>query len=424
MADTLHVGIVGAGIVGLATALWLQRAGCRVTVIDRQGPGEGTSSGNAGVFADYGRVPFASMGQLRQLPGQLLDRQSPLSIQASYLPRLLPFGLRFLQACRPEQFQLGCQAMAQLQRTASQDDAVLLDAAQAHDLVKAHGALALCSTEQGVQQARKGHLKLRAELGTTITMVSRQEVADMEPALGDFHAGGAYYPDTRFTINPLALSQRYAEHILRNGGRFIRADVGLLTPSAQSCKVNLKGQTLSFDQLVVCTGVASAAMLAPLGVRIPLVSERGYHLMLDAADIALQRPVVWLDKATFLTPMQEGIRVAGTAEFAPETAPAKQARSVLMQQTARTMLGHLPDVLSSWVGSRPSTPDSLPVIGSLPGQTRVWVAFGHGHLGLTLSSVTGRLISESLCAGIELPEIAPYSPSRFTRAYTARNPLS
>lgn len=424
MTDTLHVGIVGAGIVGLSTALWLQRAGCRVTLIDRQGPGEGTSSGNAGVFADYGRVPFASMAQLRQLPGQLLDRQSPLSIQASYLPRLLPFGLRFVQACRPEQFQAGCHAMAQLQRTAPQDDDVLLDTAQAHDLIKAHGALALCSTEQGVQQARNGHLKLRAELGTTITMVSRHEVAEMEPALADFHAGGAYYPDTRFTINPLALSQRYAEHILRNGGRFIRADVGLLTPSAQSCKVNLKGQTLSFDQLVVCTGVASADMLAPLGIRIPLVSERGYHLMLDAANIGLQRPVVWLDKATFLTPMQEGIRVAGTAEFAPETAPPKQARCDLMQQTAKAMLGHRPDVLSSWVGSRPSTPDSLPVIGRLPGQTRVWMAFGHGHLGLTLSSVTGRLISESLCAGIELPEIAPYSPSRFTRAYTARNPLS
>ncbi len=424
MADTLHVGIVGAGIVGLATALWLQRAGCRVTLIDRQNPGEGTSSGNAGVFADYGRVPFASMAQLRQLPGQLLDRQSPLSIQASYLPRLLPFGLRFVQACRTEQFSAGCQAMAQLQRTAPQDDDVLLDTAQAHDLVKAHGALALCSTEQGVQQARAGHLKLRAELGTTITMVSRHDVAQMEPALADFHAGGAYYPDTRFTINPLALSRRYAAQFIRDGGRFVRADAGRLTPGPRSCDVNVNGQDMPFDQIVICTGVASAAMAAPLGIRIPLASERGYHLMLDAANIALQRPVVWLDKATFLTPMQDGIRVAGTAEFAPETAPANQARSALMQQTAKAMLGHLPDVLSNWVGSRPSTPDSLPVIGRLPGQTRVWVAFGHGHLGLTLSSVTGRLISESLCAGIELPEIAPYSPSRFTRAYTARNPLS
>src|SRR5690606_15681406 len=159
MADTLHVGVVGAGIVGLATALWLQRSGCRVTLLDRQEPGEGTSSGNAGVFADYGRVPFASMAQLKQLPGQLLDRRGPLSIQASYLPRLLPFGLRFVRACRPEQFLAGCRAMTQLQRTAPRDDAVLLDAAQANDLVKANGALALCSTEDGVRQAREGHLK-------------------------------------------------------------------------------------------------------------------------------------------------------------------------------------------------------------------------------------------------------------------------
>lgn len=414
MADTLHVGVVGAGIVGLATALWLQRSGCRVTLLDRQEPGEGTSSGNAGVFADYGRVPFASMAQLKQLPGQLLDRRGPLSIQASYLPRLLPFGLRFARACRPEQFLAGCRAMTQLQRTAPRDDAVLLDAAQANDLVKANGALALCSTEDGVRQAREGHLKLRAELGTAIAMLDRQEVAEMEPALGDFHAGGAYYPNTRFTINPLALSQRYADHFTRNGGRFIQAEVGRLSPGPQSCTLSASGRNLRFDHIVICSGVASAAMAAPLGARIPLASERGYHLMLDATGISLQRPVVWLDKATFLTPMQDGIRVAGTAEFASETAPANSARQALMQQTAKAMLGHLPPVLSTWVGSRPSTPDSLPVIGRLPGQDRVWVAFGHGHLGLTLSSVTGRLISESLRAGAELPEIAPYSPARFT----------
>ncbi|WP_341667006.1 NAD(P)/FAD-dependent oxidoreductase [Alcaligenes sp. SDU_A2] len=420
MSDSLHVGVIGAGIIGLATALWLQRAGCRVTLLDQQEPGEGTSSGNAGVFADYARVPFASMAQLKQLPSQLLDRQSPLSIQASYLPRLLPFGLRFIKSCGPEQFLAGCRAMAQLQRTTLHDDHILLDATHAHDLIRHKGALALCSTEQGLQQARQGHLKLRAELGTEIVMLSRREAADLEPALGDFHAGGVYYPNTRFTVSPLALSRRYAAHFILNGGRLIRTKANRLSPEPQSCLVNAGDQDLRFDHIVICSGVASANMTAALGAHIPLASERGYHLMLDDSDITLQRPIVWLDKATFLTPMQDGIRVAGTAEFAHDTAPPNPARSALMRQTAQTMLGHMPNVLSSWVGSRPSTPDSLPVIGRLPGQQRVWVAFGHGHLGLTLSSVTGRLISESLLAGRELPEIAPYSPSRFTSSTGTR----
>lgn len=413
MPQPSHVGIIGAGIIGLSTALWLQRAGLKVSLIDRNEPGEGTSFGNAGVFADYGRVPFASMSQLKQLPSMLMDRESPLSVQTRYVPKLLPYGLRFLQACKADNFESGCQAMAQLQNAAALADTELLSATNANDLVRATGALALCSTEQGLKSALDGHLRLRAELGTRVEPVNRQQVADMEPDLGDFYAGGAYYPNTRFTVSPIALSKRYADHFLAAGGEFVRGSVTHLLPAEERCTVVTEHQRLSFDHVVVCTGVASAKFASQVGVTIPLVSERGYHVMLEPSQTQLSRPVVWLDKATFLTPMQDGIRVAGTAEFAAQEAKPSQNRSDMMIKNAAIMLGREPRVRSTWVGSRPSTPDSLPVIGRAPASRRVLLAFGHGHLGLTLAAVTGRLITESICQGHDTPETQAFSPYRY-----------
>lgn len=201
---------------------------------------------------------------------------------------------------------------------------------------------------------------------------------------------------------------------MERGGVMLRDRVLGLNPTAAAVEVRLSDRSIRLDQVVVAMGEASARLLRPLGVKIPLVSERGYHLMLDAGTRALRRPVGWLDKAVFMTPMNGGMRLAGMAEFARSDAPPDPKCTAAMLKHATVMLGEEPEVRSSWVGSRPSTPDSLPVIGALQQHPRVKVAFGHGHLGLTLAAITGQLVTASVLDRPAPIDLQPFSAQRFS----------
>jgi len=408
-----HIGIIGAGVVGLSTALCLQRAGYQVTLIDREDPGMGASFGNAGLFADYARLPLARFSMMCKMPGMLLDSSSPLSMQGSYLPSLMPYGWRFFKACFPANYKRGRAALTALQDRAKQADQLLLQETGSQHLIKTQGCLGLFATEKGFNDAQAGDLIERKQQGVNLQFLSAAEVQELEPDLAGFHGGGVFYPDTQFTVSPVSLSRQYASHFANNGGRLLQDEVRGIKSDGAGVAVQLSDQQVSFDQLVVCAGVASKNLLKPLGVNIPLVSERGYHLTLDIGDKQLCRPVGWLDKAVYLTPMSDGVRLAGTAEFADADAPLNPKRTEAMLEHAKTMLGQSPKISSTWVGSRPSTPDSLPVIGPLANNPRISLAFGHGHLGLTLGAVTGQLISESIQGIVTSVNLAPFSPARF-----------
>ncbi|MCG8429067.1 MAG: FAD-binding oxidoreductase [Chromatiales bacterium] len=409
----MNVGIIGAGIVGLSSALWLQRAGYRVTLIDSNEPGQGASFGNAGLFADYARLPFARFAMMRKMPGMLIDNQSPLSLQSHYLPDLLPYGWHFFKACFPANYSRGRQALTALQALAPEADRILLKRAEAEGLVRKEGCLGLFETPEGYEEAKAGDLHERRDQGVNLQFLSADEVRELEPGLAGFHAGGVFYPDTRFTISPVELSRRYAECFEARGGCFLRERVGFVDPLPDGVRVQTSMQSITFDHLVVAAGMASKWLSAQLGIKIPMVSERGYHLMLENNDTQLNRPVGWLDKAVFLTPMIEGIRLAGTAEFAGTDAPPSRMRTNVMLQHAKKMLGGEPTVKASWVGSRPSTPDSLPVIGPLRKYPQITLAFGHGHLGLTLASVTGQLVAQTIQGTPTAVEMEAFSPERF-----------
>lgn len=409
-----HIGILGAGVVGLATAIYLQKAGYRVTLIDREAPGMGASFGNAGLFADYARLPFSKFAMLRNMPGMLMDRTSPLSMQGSYLPALMPYGWEFFKACFPARYEQGKVAMKALHQYVRESDQQLLELTRATDLVKSEGVLGLFASEQGFADAQAGDLQERRDQGVNLEFLKADQVQVMEPHLSGFHAGGVFYPDARFTISPVELSRRYAAHITENGGAIVQDEIQALQPAETGVTVQLSDSNLQFDQIVVCTGVASSDMLAPLGVKMPLVSERGYHLMLDTGERALSRPVGWLDKAVFLTPMQDGVRLAGTAEFASEDTPLNPERALTMLEHAKVMLGQELSIKNTWVGSRPSTPDTLPVIGALEKHPRIKVAFGHGHLGLTFAAITGRLITECVQGNTPSIDLKPFAAERFS----------
>lgn len=418
--ENKHIAIVGAGVVGLSTALSLQQAGYRVTLIDRDDPGMGTSFGNAGLFADYARLPFTKFAMMRKMPGMLMDSTSPLSMQGSYLPNLVPYGWRFFKSCFRSKYESGRAALTSLQELAPAADHQLLQLTGSEDLVIANGCLALFDAEQGVEDARTGDMAERIEQGVNLEFLSASEVAELEPDLAAFHAGGVFYPDTRFTVSPVAISQRYASYIAANGGTILQDEVQeIIVNSAASANdkgvsLRLSNSVEHFDNLVLCAGVASKALLKPLGCNFPLVSERGYHLTLDTDGKKLTRPVGWLDKAVFLTPMSDGVRLAGSAEFAYDDAPLNPQRASVMLQHAKVMLGQEPGIKSTWVGSRPSTPDSLPVIGTLKKHPQISVAFGHGHLGLTFGAVTGQLITESIKGVNPAVDLTPFAPERFS----------
>tara|TARA_R110002167_G_scaffold9552_3_gene44113 strand:+ start:248 stop:1489 length:1242 start_codon:yes stop_codon:yes gene_type:complete len=409
-----HIGIFGAGIVGLSTALSLQKAGYRVTLIDKEAPGMGASFGNAGLFADYARLPFAKFSMMCKMPRMLLDKTSPLSMQGSYLPSLMPYGWEFFKACFPAKYAQGKAALRSLQEHARQADQELMTLTGVQDLIKSEGCLGLFATEDDFSTAQSGDLQERREQGVNLEFLTADQVRELEPDLAGFHAGGVFYPDTRFTVSPAELSRRYARYFTNNAGVILQDQVQGLLPSDNDVRVRLSDSTVEYDQVVVCTGVASKQILAQLGVKIPLVSERGYHLTLDIGDKSLRRPVGWLDKAVFLTPMEDGIRLAGTAEFAFADAPLNPKRAEGMLKHAKVMLGHNPAIKSTWVGSRPSTPDSLPVIGPLTQHPRVKVGFGHGHLGLTFAAITAKLITESVQGQAASIDLQPFSAARFS----------
>ena len=412
--ENQHIAIIGAGVVGLSTALSLQQAGYRVTLIDRDDPGMGTSFGNAGLFADYARLPFTKFALMRKMPGMLIDSNSPLSMQGSYLPNLVSYGWGFFKSCFQSRYEAGRAALTNLQQFAPEADQQLLKLTGANELVKANGCLALFDSEQGVADARVGDMAERLQQGVNLEFLTAGEVAELEPDLAGFHAGGVFYPDTRYTVSPVDISRRYAKHFVTYGGAIVKDEVREIRPNGRGVMLQLSDSSREFDRLVLCAGVLSRQLLKPLGCNFPLVSERGYHLSLDIGSKGLSRPVGWLDKAVFLTPMEEGIRLAGTAEFAYEDAPLDPKKARVMLKHATVMLGHEPEIKSTWVGSRPSTPDSLPVIGTLEQDHRISVAFGHGHLGLTFGAITGRLITESIRGVTPSVELTPFAPERFS----------
>ncbi len=413
MSESQHIGIIGAGIVGLSTALHLQQAGLKVTLIDNSAPGMETSFGNAGLFADYARTPFARFSTLRQMPSLIMDKQSSLSINAGYSPKLMRYGWHFFNACFEANFQKITQTLNALQERARQADQFLIDLSEANHLIKKNGCIGLFSNQAGFEKAKRNELAERQALGVDLKLLDKRTIKDLEPNLADFYHAGVLYPNTRFTTDPAALCQQYFSYFLSNNGRFINHKALFIDPHSTKVQVHTTSQIAEFDQLVIAAGFSSKALLKQLEVNVPIVSERGYHLTLADRGNTLSHAVGWLDKSMFLTPMSAGIRVAGTAEFASPDTPPDRSRIKLMQRNALTMLNDKFETSSSWVGSRASTPDTLPVIGPLKDHPNIISAFGHGHLGLTLAAITGQLVKDIVLGSPTKIDISALSSSRF-----------
>lgn len=382
--------VLGAGLVGLACAHALQRDGYDVTVIDRGGVGEGASFGNAAHIAIASIFPQATPGILGQTVRMLRDPRGPLIVRPGYAARHLPWFARFIAQGTAERARVGTHATAAMLAQAWEAWQPVLDDIGGNDLVRRSGALHVFGS-QAALRAAQGAYELRRSLGVASTQLDVDEARAMEPALTDRIGGAMSIPGMGYVTDTLMLARRLAARVEALGGRIVRAQAtgidagGVLTRDGR----------LRADRVVLAAGAWSHRLARGLGVDIPLVAERGYHVMLAPGSSPLRMPVLMVERKVALTPMAAGLRMASVAEFTHADAPADHVRAApVFDGLERFVQGVDAEPVSKWVGPRPSVPDSRPILGTAPAAPHVLLAYGHGHLGVTLAALTGRIIAD------------------------------
>lgn len=409
-----EVTIIGGGIVGLCSAFHLTEAGLCVKIIEPSGPGAECSSGNAGSLSSGSVAPLAMPGVLKQAVNMLLDPTGPLHVPTSYLFHVAPWMVRFVASARPERVAEIARSLHSLIGNAVQEHKSLAGKAGCLDLIVDTGQLHLYPNQQALYKD-DASWALKKQHGLDLIKVGRSEIQSLEPSIGSAYQVGYYLPEQPWVKDPHQYALRIAEYLECRGVKFIKDRVHGLVRSGAGWI--LKGQHREYEtsQVVLAAGAWSAKLLSPLGVKVPLETQRGYHLHYPQAEGLIQRVVVLADRKVFITPMQDGLRVAGTVEFGGLERAPNSIRARLLGNHAKAALPAL-DVSNpiEWMGHRPCLPDSLPVLGELLNNAGLWCAFGHGHLGLTGAAGTGRLLAEAM-AGSEqaLTTLAPFSASRF-----------
>ena len=406
--------VVGAGIVGTCCAIYLRRTGFNVTLVERDAPGESCSFGNAGSIGLSSYLPTSLPGLIWKVPRMIVDARSPLQVNRSRLVRSLPWFLRFLQAGRPGRVERIIAARkALLDRVLEAFEPILAESGT-EPLIKVRGKLVVYGGEQSYRADALDHA-VRRESGVRFDELTGNETRQREPALGERARRSIFLPDLRHCVNPLRLTQSLVRHFVDRGGHLVRETVrGFQFEPDGTVRVLLDAGTREADVVVIAAGIWSRSLAASLGIKVPLESQRGYHAMLPEPGIRLHQPVLWSNRKVIITPMEHGVRVSGIAEHAGLDAPPNYRLADLVVEHARELIPGLRcEGASRWMGHRPATPDSLPVIGRAPKHPSVLLAFGHGHTGLTLAAVTGKLIAEMAANRPTTVDIEPYSPERF-----------
>jgi D-amino-acid dehydrogenase len=410
--------VIGAGIVGVAIALRLQGEGRDVWLIDRECVAAQASRGNAGALAFSDILPLASPGILRHAARWLLDPLGPLAIRPRYLLRLTPWLLRFWRASRRDRVRAGTAAQAALMALSAAETPLMLASAHASHMLRSDGVLHLYESTAEMQASEPGW-RARAEHGIAFTHLhGAQAIAAFQPGLSPALVAATFVPDWSTVSDPLQLTRTLAREFERRGGRIGRADAIALRSGSDGVGVHLReGLAVAARRVVVAAGAWSHRLARTLGERIPLETERGYNTTLPVDAFELKRQLTFGGHGFVVTPLTCGIRVGGAVEFAGLDAPPNFARSVALLATAkRLMPGLRTEGGSQWMGFRPSLPDTLPAIGVAAADERVVYAFGHGHLGLTQSAATARLVADIVSGRPSPIDLEPYRPQRFASA--------
>ena len=408
------VAIIGAGIVGVATAYKLLEAGRSVVLIDRKGIAEETSRGNAGAFAFSDIMPLATRDMLSKLPRWLSDPLGPLTVRPEYLPQITPWLMRFWRAGWPDRIEAGVKAQAALMRVARREMDALVASAGLANMVRSDGVLELYESEVELRAAGK-ELAAKSAEGIEHRPVRGDELAELQPGLSPRIVAATFIPKWQTVSDPYDFAVAIGNAAIARGATFRKAAVARIRPVGNAIVLDLAdGTAINARDVVVAGGAWSKALTAPLGDAIPLDTERGYNTTLPAGAWDLRRQLVFGGHGFVVTPLATGIRVGGAVELGGLNLPPNFARADAMLKKAAMMMPGLKTTGGrQWMGFRPSLPDSLPAIGFSRASSHIVYAFGHGHLGLTQSAGTGKLVAELITGAPSSLDLAPFSPQRF-----------
>jgi D-amino-acid dehydrogenase len=407
--------VVGAGIIGLTIAFRLVEAGKSVLIVDRKGMAAGTSGGNAGALAFADIEPLASPGIMLKAPRWLFDPLGPLSLPFGYVPTILPWLVRFFRASMPDRVSQSTAAQTALMDLSKSETESLFSAAGVEELLRRDGALYLYEGERAwtsslpMWAAREQH-------GIVFAHVTGAELADLQPGLGPSFTHATFVPQWLTVSDPYDVTTGIGQAALERGAYLRIGDVTNIEQDEDGVTLALgDGTDVTANEAIIASGAWSHRLSSKLGDRIPLETERGYNTTFPRSAFDLKRQLVIPGDGFVITPLDDGLRIGGAVELAGlERAPDFRRSEIMVKKTKRILPGLKSENGKQWMGFRPSLPDSLPVIGRSPKANRVIYAFGHGHLGLTQSAATARLVSELVLGTAPAIDLNPYRPQRFS----------
>ncbi len=409
--NNIKVGIIGAGIQGVCNALFLQKKGFAVTLFDRDEPGNAASYGNAGHFSPYASVPLNRPDVVSDVPAMLLSSRGPLALKWNYIPKMLPWFYQFLKNCSKKNMKHTAKYMHQILNLSLPAFDELFDEIDVNNLIENNGILYVWNNQN--LKSRNLEIKIRDELGVKQQVLNSKEIHDLEPNLKPFYHGGVFYDYARHARNPKKILIKLFENYVKKGGKFLKINIDDLNFDQNKPVLKSENQRFIFDKLVIACGAFSKKLTDKLDEKIPLDTERGYHIHFKDFDYLISRPVVYSNRGFGMTPMEQGLRVVGTVEFGGLDNPVSKRRIKNLLLNANEMLDGLPEHKDEWLGFRPTLPDFLPVIGPSKNYDNVFYCFGHHHLGWTLGAISGKIISNMIAQENTNLDLQPYSSLRF-----------
>ncbi len=406
--------IIGAGIVGISTAIWLQRAGHSVKIVDRGVAKDRASYGNGGVLASCAVIPVTGPGLLKKVPKMLFDPRQPLFLKWSYLPKLTPWLLRYLSHCNPQDTRRIAAALRSIIGDSLEDHQALANGSAAQKRIRPSDYLFIYNNKDDYHGDAFGW-SVRKELGYAWDEFDSNDLTEYDPVFSQELKFATRLGKHGMIDDPGAYLNDLTDHFEQQGGQLITGEVeDIVRIEGKVCGVRIAGETVSADVAVITGGAWSSALTKKLGLHIPLESERGYHLELWEPSIMPRAPVMIAGGKFVVTPMEGRLRLAGVVEFGGlVNARSKKPFDLLRNNIIKAIPGLTWKDETQWMGHRPAPSDSIPVIGEIPGLSGAFVGFGHHHVGLTGGPKTGRLLAQLISANKPNIDMAPYSPARF-----------
>ena len=412
-SNGFSVGVIGAGIQGVCISLFLQKKGFKIILFDRDEPGHSASYGNAGHFSPYASVPLNRPDILADIPAMLLSSTGPLAIKWNYVPKMIPWFLKFIKNCTKKKMMHTAKYMHQILDLALPAYDELFKDINISGLVESKGIIYFWTDKD--LKSRELEINIRKELGIQQQLLKPDEIYDLEPHIRKIYHGGVYYPNAKHARNPKEILLKLYNLFQKRGGHFEKQNVqtiNFLSDEKPIIKTNLN--SYNFDKLVIACGAFSKQLSDQVGEKIPLDTERGYHVHFKGHDHLLSRPVIFLNRGFGITPMDQGLRVVGTVEFGGLHNPLNKKRIQNLVNNARYLFPDLSEHQDEWLGFRPSLPDFLPVMGRSKNYKNLFYSFGHHHLGWTLGAISGKIVSGMVAGDNTNLNLGPYSSLRFS----------